>query len=182
MPFAFGHLVPAWIVGKVSEKLGKTKKLLTRPEWALLLFGAILPDIDYLLQWGLGLNIHRVFTHSLFFAILTAIIVYFGARYIKEFKQDWNFINPRNYALAIFVGICIHIILDMAEFPGVPVFWPYTEWIYLFGSIGGWASIINEGFHGSLEFYKLAYVSVIIDMAIGLVWIGYLFLVKRIKF
>lgn len=192
MPLAFGHLIPAWLVGKAIEKRCKNKqqkdkeskvtKALTRPEWFLLLWGAIFPDIDYLVQWGFGLQFHRIFTHSLFFAIVSALFVYLGAYILREYKQEWNFINPRNCAIAIFVGICIHLILDMAMFPGIHILWPYDKLIYLFGTNPGWSVVINNSWFGSIGFYKKAYYTAVFDMGIGIAWIGYLFFVKKIKF
>jgi len=172
MPFAFGHLVPAWIVGKISNLSGKSN--LTRIEWALLLWGAIFPDIDFLIHWTTNLNAHRYLTHSIFFALVSAIVVYFLATYLKK---QWKFFNPRNYALAIFVGICMHLILDMSGHHGIPLLWPLPVWFTL-TSINTIAPQIIESFSN----YKSMFYGTVLDMAIGVTWLGWFVIRKRIKF
>ncbi|MEK6950757.1 MAG: metal-dependent hydrolase, partial [Nanoarchaeota archaeon] len=63
--FAFTHLITAWLLGKGYEALAK--KRISHPAWFFLLFGSLLPDIDFLIDWTLGTEFHRTFTHSLLF-------------------------------------------------------------------------------------------------------------------
>jgi membrane-bound metal-dependent hydrolase YbcI (DUF457 family) len=171
MPFAFVHLIGAWLIGLIFEKFSRK---LNRLEWALLLFGGILPDIDYLLQWIFDIHIHRVVSHSLLFGILVASLVMIITALLKK---KYSFLNPRNCAIAIFVGVCTHLILDMIYRGGVPLFWPYEVWISYFG-----ISYEHFAIEETYEMYKLLFKGAVLDMGIGITWLGWLYFRKKIEF
>ena len=73
MPGAFGHMIGVWICGRLYERIKKIN--LTRLMWAALLFGAIAPDADFLIEWTIeDAHPHRTFTHSFFTVVLSGII------------------------------------------------------------------------------------------------------------
>lgn len=170
MTFVFEHLVGGWIFGKILEI---TKKL-TKVEWALLLWGAIFPDIDYILEWTSSIDAHRIFTHSITFAIIAAIAVFIIASLLKK---KFEFINPKSYAALIFAGICIHLILDMIYYTGIPLLWPYQMWFAYSGILTVYTPLPDN-----YETYKFLYNGAVIDMAVGVAWLGWLTLRRRIKY
>lgn len=171
MTFAFGHLVGAWLAGKARE--WHSPGCWTRIAWALLLGGAILPDADYLVEWTLGVRVHRTLTHSLVFLVAVPLIMYSLA---AALKKKYQFFQPKLYATAIGLGILTHLLIDMAEgFPGVALFWPYSQWYYLFGStVSGGTGIFEFNVASNLK-------RAIVDMAIGTAWVGYLVVKDRIR-
>jgi hypothetical protein len=92
----------------------------------LLVIGGIAglgPDVDVPLGWILGMNLHGVFTHSIFWVIL-----FLAIGIIRHYQNDqkWSKIS---YVIAI--GWFVHLILDCA-FGGYGTFlWPMminTAW------------------------------------------------------
>lgn len=90
----------------------------------LVIFGAILPDIDEakskISQWsgiiGKSVNFfakHRGIFHSLIFSLGLFLVIYFL----------WNFV----YAWAILVGYISHLIGDALTPMGVQVFYPFSK-------------------------------------------------------
>ncbi|MBI2148244.1 metal-dependent hydrolase [Candidatus Woesearchaeota archaeon] len=169
MPFAFGHLVFAWLIGKI---LVKTRIFeIKRPEWFLLLFGALFPDIDFIAGWVFGTNIHRTFTHSLFMAFAGFLLIYFVCIVIDRR------LNGERYGLFFSFGILSHIIADMVlGYPGIPLLWPLTSRFWFFGYVNNyiWTTLTYEQIN-----YKLN--SAIFDMGLGVLWIGYLFFKEKLK-
>jgi membrane-bound metal-dependent hydrolase YbcI (DUF457 family) len=163
MAFAFGHLVTAWVIGLLINK----KKKIPQLGWGLLLLGGILPDIDFLPDWFLGTEIHRTFTHSILFIILAFVITYIILNRYKLQKQ----------AIFISIGILIHILVDMVTMPGVQLLWPLPTWISIYG-----ISVLKalKPVTVSLLTNKLNWAY--LDMGLGVIWITYFFIKKRMKF
>ena len=159
MAFACGHLIGAWLVGLIIQKV--RNKELTRTSWGLLLIGGILPDIDYLSDWILGTSIHRSFTHSLLF-----VIIAFGLTYLILKKY-----NKEKLSIFISIGVLVHIMLDSVYSPGPMIFWPSQ---YSFAINGALVTTINR--FGT--FIPLEYV----DMGLGVLWTAYLFIKNKIQF
>ena len=63
MPFAFTHLVGAWIPGKIYEFFSNYK--FRKLEWFFILLGAVIPDFTILIDKILETQVHRSFSHSL---------------------------------------------------------------------------------------------------------------------
>jgi membrane-bound metal-dependent hydrolase YbcI (DUF457 family) len=157
MVFAFGHIIGAWLVGKLIELT--TKKKISKNTWFFLILGGILPDADFVLQFVFDINVHRGITHSIFFAILISVIVYSVFRLIKDRKAS-------NYALFLALGILTHIFLDFLSPTGVPLLWPYTKMFIPQLSLETSSDILDG----------------LIDMFLGTSWILYLSLKNRIQF
>ena len=171
MSFAFGHLIGAWLLGKLYEY--KTKKQIPRYAWFLLLFGAILPDADFLIDWTLGTEIHRTFTHSLLFVLLAPLILYLVLRACK--KEESIF-----YALALGVGIFSHLFLDFFSSQGVPILWPsLTNFAY--NKIAYFDPATPSFLYSSVEQMRSRLKFAVLDMALGTTWIFYLWWKKRIQ-
>ena len=60
---------------------------------------------------------------------------------------------------------------------GVPLFWPYKIWISYFG-ISYDQIIIQETY----EMYKSLFKGAVLDMGIGVIWLGWLYFRKKIEF
>jgi len=153
MSLAFGHLIGAWIVGEIIQKISNKK--FPKHAWALLLLGGIIPDIDYIFQILLNEPIHRTITHSLFFALVSLV-----------------FIKNNKYGLLFTIGILVHIFLDLLTAPGVQLLWPINIWIS-----------IDSYFPQTIMQIELRNISLVMaDMFLGFFWFAYLFLKGKINF
>jgi membrane-bound metal-dependent hydrolase YbcI (DUF457 family) len=176
MPGAFGHLIGAWICGKIFNKLTKTK--LTRLMWAALLFGAISPDADFLIEWTIeDVHPHRTFSHSFFTVILTGVISYCVLNILSRFKKA-NIIKPAAVAIFFSFGILTHLILDLSTSEsGVQIFWPFSsQWITFNNPLNHYEG--TPTYDELKWFVKMS----TIEMALGTAWIAYLFWKKKIEF
>lgn len=172
MGFAFSHLIFAWLIGKFFEF--SFKKKLTKWSWFFLLFGAVFPDVDYLFSWILGRDIHRSITHSMFMVFLGFFIIYLGFVILRK-KLD-----GAKFGLFFSLGILSHLVLDMLfGYPGIRLFWPLDYWFWFFGYIkhNVPVSLSETSKDLLIEKFKLA----IVDMGLGVVWVGYLFFSGKLK-
>ncbi len=169
--FAFTHLVFAWLAGKGYEKI--RKKELSNTAWSLLLLGSLIPDIDFFLDWTLGTEIHRTFTHSLLFVIVESMMVYIIFTLMKNEEK-------KIFALAFGVGICTHLFLDIFLSQGVPLFWPNLLHFSSQG-IGYFDSATPSFLNQPLETIRRAFKVAILDMAIGTAWIFWLVWRRRVR-
>ncbi len=166
MSFAFTHLIAGWLAGKGYERFLK----LDRYAWFLLLFGAVLPDADFLFDWTLGTHLHRTFTHSVLFVAVGFAVVWVVSSYLHRTKRTM-------YGIALATGIFTHLLLDFFSAQGIPLLWP-GAWYFSYLHIG-----LYDGakalFAGNLA-ERLRYA--ILDMALGTAWIFYLWWKKNLKF
>ncbi len=172
MGFAFSHLIFAWLMGKLIEFSKKFE--LKSYHWFFLLFGAIFPDIDFVLSWLFGIDLHRSFTHSIFMVILGFIVIYFGFSVLKIRQEGFKF------GLFFSIGILSHLILDMIfGYPGIRLFWPLDYWVWFFGYLKYHiaSTLSDTPRHLLIKKFKLA----IVDMGIGVLWISYLFFKGKLK-
>src|SRR3989338_808517 len=124
MPFAFGHLMGTWFIGKITEWI--TKKKIDPLGWFVLLLGGLLPDMDHLVDWIFKISFHRYYMHTLLFALYAGLITFLLFTILKSLKKDSHIqsINPAYYAALITLGCTIHLALDMFYTPGVMFLWP----------------------------------------------------------
>ena len=172
MAFAFGHLIGAWTAGKIYEH--SAKKKISHSAWIFLLLGGLLPDADFVLDWTSGSDFHRTFTHSLLFLVLVPLAVYLIFKVLKHPEK-------KKFALWIGIGIATHLFLDAFFSYGVPLLWPVMWHFSFFHGImySVPSGSLLTGTAGELAFkLKLA----ILDMAMGVAWIFYLWYKKRIQF
>ncbi|MBI2666933.1 metal-dependent hydrolase [Candidatus Woesearchaeota archaeon] len=190
--FAFGHLIGAWILGKAYEKLSKTfcqessersdRKILSDYAWFFLLFGALLPDIDFLLDWTLGTDLHRTFTHSLLFLVFVPVILLCVLSILKNLPNVASLFQQREeLAFAMALGILSHFILDMILSNGIPLFWPNLLH-FSFSHIIFFDPTTPSFLNSSYESLRDSLKRTIIDMALGTGWIFYLWWKKKVKF
>ena len=170
MSLAFGHLIGAWLVGKIYEFFSKRK--IHHYGWFFLLLGGILPDIDFLFDWTLNLNLHRTVTHSLLFAILIPLALYF----VLKIQQDKQ---AKHFSLALATGILMHLILDFISLQGVPLFWPYLMYFSPF-RMGLYLTDVSF-FSNNVSILIKELKFAVLDMAIGTAWIFYLILRKKLR-
>ena len=172
MSFAFGHLAGAWVAGKTYEYFSKKK--ISHYAWAFLLLGSILPDADFVLDWVLGTDLHRTFSHSFFFLIFAPFAAYL---FFSIFKHP----EKKHFALFLGLGIFMHLFLDAFSTYGTPLLWP-KEWYFSFFS--GLTPYIPDGgmLEGTADELRYKLKLAVVDMAIGTAWIGYLWFKKRIQF
>lgn len=172
MSFGFTHLIVAWFSGKGYELLARKK--IHQQTWFFLLLGGVLPDIDFLLDWTLGLESHRTFTHSLFFVVAAPLVVYLLFRLVGN-KKSFSFL----YALA--AGISTHLLMDMFFSAGVPLFWPSLVHIS-YTSIGYFDPATPSFLNAAAPALRRFLESALVDMALGVSWIFYLWSQRRIRF
>lgn len=108
--------------------------------------GGILPDIDQPNSTASNKNLlfkitghtmnhlfgHRGFIHSLLCGMLLSMICYFGFLLFSISNASW-------IAFTFFTGYASHLLLDMLNPKGVPVFWPLPVKIHI-------ASFRSNGF------------------------------------
>jgi len=176
MSLGFGHLIGMWLPAKIVER---AKKLEFSPLiWGLLLFGAILPDADFFVEWlGIAQNFHRTFTHSLLFIPFVAIIIYILAKALKQHLPKKE--NPKFLAAAIAIGVFSHIFYDVIFYPGVNLLWPY-DWWFAQGSFYFTIQTLYERVGGTLQSLNKTNLF-IFDMGMGAAWFFYFLITGRLK-
>lgn len=173
MTFALGHIVGAWILGKLYEVVSSKK--INQSAWFFVIFGGLLPDADFLLDWTLGTELHRTFTHSFLFLIAAPLITYIVFRYIRKNEA-------KQFAHALAIGIIAHLILDMTTSSyGVPLFWPSLLHVSIFG-IHYVDPALPSFLHRPADYLRHSLKLTIVDMAIGTAWVFYLWFKKKIQF
>ena len=171
--FAFIHLIGAWSTGKLYEQW--KKQPLEHTTWFFLLFGALLPDVDFLLDWTRGTEIHRTMTHSLLFVVVAFVLVHFI--FTAMLKKP----EGPHYAFALSAGIITHLLLDMIASQGVPLFWPSLVHVS-FIHIGYFDPATPSFLHGSPDVLRRVMKVMILDMAAGAAWIFWLWWKKKVTF
>lgn len=129
MPSIFSHAAAALAIGKVSSDEKRPTRF-----WVLTALCAMLPDAD-VLSFSMGVErgsifSHRGLTHSLFFALLLALVVVSLAfRERKVFTRRWWLL-----VLYFFVVTASHGLLDMLTNggSGVALFAPFDATRYRF--------------------------------------------------
>jgi hypothetical protein len=135
MPLPLGHAAVGITVGELVP--GKGKPAI---DWKYYIFVALLanlPDIDILIGLlfsGNGSLIHRGVTHSLLFALFTAVLAAQGRRLWPKL--------PKIGFWTCFAFIFSHIFADLL-FTSSPVslFWPFE--IYHSTGYSGWLDVLN---------------------------------------
>ena len=173
MSYAFGHLLGAWCAGKIYEYFSKKK--ISHAAWFFLLLGGILPDLDFLLDWTLGYDTHRTFTHGIFFSLIVPTMIYIIFSIFKHSEK-------KQFALFISLGIIAHLFLDSLFGTGIPLLWP--SMMHLSFSDGVSYTVLDGSTFSRGNVIELTNQLrlTIIDMAIGTAWIFYLWFKKRIEF
>ena len=158
MAFAFVHLIAGWLGGKFWEAAGKIR--LSKMSWMLLLLGSILPDLDFLLEWTIDPGFHRTFTHSILFALIMMALFFF-------LFWSLGFRKKTELSFALCLGVLIHLFVDLISSQGIPLFWPYPNYLSLL-----------LGYSASIDPLKFA----LIDTALGTAWVFYLSVKGKIEF
>lgn len=171
MTFAFGHLIGGWLFGTLLER--GTKRRFTNTEWAFLLFGALLPDADFLVAWLFQIPAHRQLTHSiLFIALCFVAVIALGNLATFFSKLFFTAKTLVGAGLALSTGVFTHLILDMAfGAPGIPLFWPSQIGVWFFGMK---PFAIGALFSGSKETLISQLKLAVIEMGLGVIWLAWL--------
>ncbi len=176
MAFPFTHLVISWSAGKLYERVKKTT--LPFAVWLLFFFGTLFPDVDHLVDWTFGTSIHRTFTHSILFAIASSALIFLAFRRLAAKTERFGHLPPLACAIAFGVGVLSHMLVDMYATGGVRIFWPLNLDFYWFGV----KQTVHESFFDPMHLQKKTLVNALLDMAIGVLWAGYLFVKNKVKF
>ena len=171
MTFAFGHLIGGWLFGTLLEK--GTRRRFTNAEWAFLLLGALLPDVDFLAAWLFQVPVHRQLTHSLLFIALCFIAVIALGNLATLFSKLF-FTSQKIFgaALALPTGVFTHLVLDMAMgAPGIPLFWPSQIGVWFFGMK---PFAINALFAGTKETLVSQLKLAVFEMGLAVIWLAWL--------
>lgn len=126
MPSIISHAVGAFWVNKAFFDRKNTIKISI-----LVCISAMIPDADFIgYKLGIPYNSlfgHRGFTHSIFFAILWSLIVYYFS-FRKKIGSFWV------YFLIIFIATLSHGLLDgcTSGGEGVAFFSPFSNHRYFF--------------------------------------------------
>jgi membrane-bound metal-dependent hydrolase YbcI (DUF457 family) len=135
MPTPVGH-----VLGAAAVYFGSRGRPL-REDWGLAAACAgasLFPDLDFAITPLVGRNYHNYFTHSLGFAALFAVVVYFGARLLRRSRP----LRDAGLLAAVYLS---HIFLDFLGKDtsppiGVQLFWPLSDAFFkspviLFGDV-----------------------------------------------
>ena len=160
------------MLGKLVEFAGKRK--LSPGMWFFLLLGGILPDADFLLDWTLGTELHRTFTHSLLFVIAAPLLLYIFLALARN--KDSAIL-----AFSLGAGIIMHLLLDMPFSVGVPLLWPNLLH-FSYSGLAYFNPATPSFLHASTENLQLSLRRAVIDMGLGAAWIMYLALRRKIRF
>jgi len=149
--------------------------------WFLLLFGAILPDSDYLLEWTILPGFHRTFTHSLLFLVCIFIFSLVVFKIISKYN-----VVPKEKVLVytgfLTFGVFTHLLLDfLVSFQaGIPLFWPNMNYYGLLTGVVPYSELLVFNFNDPN--YLLRKISwTIADMAIGVAFFFYLMWKGKIR-
>ena len=161
MSFPFTHALTAYLPAKLLERYARWK--IPQHAFALLLFGAIVPDLDYLIDWGFGTHIHRTLSHSLLGVLLFSVVV---AVLLSLKKVDW-----KKGTVAFAAGMLSHMLSDLFFGP-ILFFWPlsFSFSLPLFP--------VGTLFDG--ELWRLKYA--LLDISLGIAFIAFLYIRKKVKF
>jgi membrane-bound metal-dependent hydrolase YbcI (DUF457 family) len=137
----------------VSYITGKSINYLSLPA---LIIGGVLPDIDVVSYiFGSYEQIHRTFTHSLFFVLLAALLS------MLLFTKD-----KKIAFLSILMGGVLHLLFDFiidtnpANGVGVMLFWPFSDqYISPFNLATETGATTGKGWHDLLEQSRLILVN-----------------------
>jgi inner membrane protein len=106
--------------------------------------GSVIPDVDIILMGfpkkhpRLYVFTHGGFTHSIFGAALTAIIALIIASIIyATYGGPVEFVLGLYTILAVLTGAMLHLGCDYLAFPGIPLFYPFSDIKYTLGITGG---------------------------------------------
>lgn len=116
-----------------------------------VLLGAIIPDIDILFRRlsdphpSLYILTHGGFSHSLAGGAAIAVLAWIaiGLGSIAGVPLPWEEI-PAWLFIAVFAGICTHLLLDLLAFPGIPLLFPFSARKFTLGIFPG-PSIVLMG-------------------------------------
>jgi membrane-bound metal-dependent hydrolase YbcI (DUF457 family) len=126
MPLPIAHSLVGASVITVSNPQSPLKD-----DWRLILFGAFLaiaPDFDFFFIWALGKGHHRVFSHSIFTALMLTVLMLLVTR----------FEHVRS-VLACGAAFLSHGLLDYLctkDGGGVGLFWPFSDERLKLGVVG----------------------------------------------
>jgi len=135
MPTAVIHiLVPLVIIALIRDYYLSKKEKRKFPLHYVLIAGiaGALPDIDFLFFFILNFfeftieQIHRTFTHSLFFPLIF-LIFYFTTKNVKWSGLGRHKLTLSMVSLMIAFGSFIHIILDAIIVASIFPFYPFSQ-------------------------------------------------------
>jgi len=93
--------------------------------WALpvLVLLSVLPDVDYILNWGLHIGLHSRVSHSLVFSLVVSGLAWYCSVAIRR-------TTPHAPSLqAILLASLSHPVLDvLVGVHPLPLFWPLAQW------------------------------------------------------
>ncbi len=172
MSFASGHIIGGYTFGKIYEKIKHLK--IPQSAWFFIIFGALLPDADLIIEWVFKIDAHRLLTHSFLFLIATPLLILAIFHLIKN-------PNKKIFALALMLGIASHLTLDFCTTQGIPLLYPNLTHFSIYGINENALtnpSFLHQGTAGLQTSLKLA----VVDMALGAGFLFYLWWKKRIQF
>lgn len=183
MAFAFGHIVGGWVFGKGLEMISWKK--LSYWEWCFLMFGAMLPDIDFVLEWAFNIESHRTFTHSFVFMAVSFAALILTARIAEPVFAGRKIAGRAElrkkaviYGICLCIGIFVHFLLDMAfGKPGITLLWPlnYGFWFFGIEPFG-----IHGVFYGTINTLIIKIKFMIAEMFIGTAWLWWMIATRRL--
>jgi len=173
MPLAVTHiLVPIILVDLFRDHILKKKGVITNKHVLLAGLAGLFPDIDLPIGHLLmnGVNVHRLYTHNIWFPILfLAFSMFFHS--IKKKKTSLYFVM-------ISFGFLIHLILDASLSGFICPFYPFSNYVFGLNLIPEFfvtflPSLAHEDF-GLLIFSSM-------DAVLLFFWLIYLQLKGKIK-
>jgi inner membrane protein len=119
MSSVIGHIAAGTSAYLACNKLNNKKTMWLLP---IFVFLAICPDLDYLAIWIFKTQITPRFSHSVLFALCTALVVWAGTTYFRKS-------HPAQIPfMALFAASFSHPLLDfLVGAHSLPLLWPFTN-------------------------------------------------------
>ena len=172
MSFASGHIIAGYTFGKIYEKIKQIK--IPQPAWFFIIFGALLPDADFIIEWLFKIDAHRLLTHSILFLIVAPFLILAIFHLLKS-------PNKKIFAIALAIGILSHLTLDFCTTQGIPLLYPNLTHFSIYGINEN--ALTNPSFlHQTEAGLQTSLKLAVLDMALGATFLFYLWWKKRIQF
>jgi len=90
-----------------------------------ILIASLLPDIIDKVFLFFGIGDGRFISHSLLFLVISVLLIFLVNKtlFLTSFSEKIK--NSYSIALSFFIGIFIHLLLDL---PNIPLFYPFIEY------------------------------------------------------
>lgn len=135
MPLAVTHILTPLVLADIYRD-HFAKKRFSLHYILIVGLAGLLPDIDVVVFWIIKIfkdvsivDVHRTFTHSLFFPLLF-FILFLSTKGVKIKFLSKNKLKLNYVFLAIAFGVFMHLVLDGFLSGGLKPFYPVSDYLF----------------------------------------------------